>query len=175
MAVGLLVGAAGFVVLSRAGATAGLAVLAVGTLLFSLGSAPAFTLANDMIIASAPAERVGAAAGISETAAELGGALGIAVLGSAGTVVYRMRMDAAVLAGVPGELRAAARGTLGGAVSAAARLPGPAGAALLQAARDAFVRSFSLVAILCAAITAVAAVAIFTLLRYSRSAGSAAE
>ena len=37
MAVGLLGGAVGFVVLSRAGATAGLAVLAVGTLLFSLG------------------------------------------------------------------------------------------------------------------------------------------
>jgi len=175
MAIGLLAGAAGFIVLSRAGATAGLAALGVGTLLFSLGSAPAFTLANDMIIASAPAERVGAAAGISETAAELGGALGIAVLGSAGTVVYRMRMDAAVLPGVPVELRTAARGTLGGAVSAAGRLPGPAGAALLQAARDAFVRSFSLVAILCAAITVLAAVAVFTLLRYSGAPGPHAD
>ncbi len=144
MAVGLLLGAAGFAVLSRAGVSAGLWSVAVGSLLFSLGSAPAFTLANDMIITAAPPERAGAAAGISETSAELGGALGIAILGSIGTVVYRGRMAQAA-AGIPADLLESARSTLGGATAVADRLPTHAGAGCCGAARGAFVRSFSLV------------------------------
>jgi DHA2 family multidrug resistance protein-like MFS transporter len=171
MAAGLLIGAAGFVLIARAGVSGGLPFIAVGSLLFSLGSAPAFTLANDMIITAAPPERAGAAAGISETSAELGGALGIAVLGSIGTVVYRANM-AAASAGVPPSSREAARSTLGGAAAAASRLPDPAGAELLHAAREAFVRSLSLTAALCAAIAAATAVLTFVLLR---RAGAAAE
>jgi DHA2 family multidrug resistance protein-like MFS transporter len=54
----------------------------------SLGMAPLFTLTNDLILRAAPPERAGAAAGISETASELGGALGIALFGSLVTAVY---------------------------------------------------------------------------------------
>ena len=170
MAAGLLVGAAGFAVLACAGVSGGLAAVAVGSLLFSLGSAPAFTLANDMIIAAAPPERAGAAAGISETSAEFGGALGIAVLGSVGTMAYRGRMEtAAALPGIPENLLAQARGTLGGAAAAASRLSAPAGAALLQEAREAFVHSLSLIAVLCAIITAATAVVTAVLLKGARA------
>ncbi len=167
MAVGLLVGAAGFVVLSRAGVSGGLAAVAVGSLLFSLGSAPAFTLANDLIIATAPPERAGAAAGISETSAELGGALGIAVLGSIGTMAYRGRMEsaAAKLAGIPENLLAQARGTLGGAAAAANRLSGSDAAPLLREAREAFVASLSLVSLICAALVVATAIVTAVLLR----------
>jgi DHA2 family multidrug resistance protein-like MFS transporter len=169
MAVGLLVGAAGFVVLSRAGVEGGggLYAVAVGSLLFSLGSAPAFTLANDLIIAAAPPERAGAAAGISETSAELGGALGIAVLGSLGTMTYRTRMEAASLPGIPENLLAQARGTLGGAAAAATRLSesGPGAAALLRDAREAFVASLSLVSVICAVLVVATAVLTAILLR----------
>jgi MFS transporter, DHA2 family, multidrug resistance protein len=167
MAVGLLVGAGGFVVLARAGVSDGLAAVAVGSLLFSLGSAPAFTLANDMIIAAAPPERAGAAAGISETSAELGGALGIAILGSIGTIAYRSRMEAAAatLQGVPDGLLAQARGTLGGAAAAASRLSGPAAAAILREAREAFVGSLSLVSVICAALVIATAIVTAVLLR----------
>jgi DHA2 family multidrug resistance protein-like MFS transporter len=63
---------------------AGMAVAAVGfgSVVFSLGSAPMTTLATDLMVGTAPPERSGAASGISETSSELGGALGIAVLGS---------------------------------------------------------------------------------------------
>jgi DHA2 family multidrug resistance protein-like MFS transporter len=165
MAVGLLVGAAGFVVLSRAGASGGLAAVAVGSLLFSLGSAPAFTLANDMIIAAAPPERAGAAAGISETSAELGGALGIAVLGSLGTVTYRSRMEAAAMPGLSENLLAQARGTLGGAAAAASRLSGSDAAELLRGAREAFVASLSLVSTICAVLVVATAILTAVLLR----------
>jgi DHA2 family multidrug resistance protein-like MFS transporter len=142
---GLAVGAAGFAILGRLGEAGGsaLSFLVAGSLLFSLGLSPVFTLANDMILAAAPPDRAGAAAGISETSAELGGALGIAIMGSVGAAVYRARIADAVPAGIPLETAAAARGTLGGAVAAAAKLPGSAGESLLGAARDAFTHALA--------------------------------
>jgi DHA2 family multidrug resistance protein-like MFS transporter len=167
MWVGLMIGAAGFVILARAGVSAGLAAVAVGSALWALGSSPAFTLANDLIIAAAPPERAGAAAGISETSAELGGALGIALLGSLGTVTYRSRMEAAALPGIPRDLLAQARGTLGGAAAAASggRLSAPDAAGLLREAHEAFVASMSLVSVICAVLVVATAIVTAVLLR----------
>ena len=112
----------------------GLAVLVTGFVVYSLGLAPVFTLATDLIVGSAPPERAGAASAISETGSELGGALGIAILGSIGTAVYRSGMADAVLAGVSPEAAEAARDTLGGAVAVAGRMPDQLGAELLGTA-----------------------------------------
>jgi DHA2 family multidrug resistance protein-like MFS transporter len=100
-----------------------------------------------MIVGTAPPERAGAASGISETSAEFGGALGIAVLGSLGAAVYRDRMTDALPAGIPSEAAAAARETLGAAVVAAEQMSGPAGDALIVTAREAFVRSLQITSI----------------------------
>ena len=104
------------------------------------------TLTSDLIIAAAPEERAGAASAISETGSELGGALGIAVLGSIGTAVYRREVADAIPAGVPPEAATTARDTLGGAVGVAGQLSDQLGAALLDASRSAFVDGFQLVA-----------------------------
>src|SRR5262245_31669049 len=92
---GLALAAAGLAVLTRVGGSPGadLGILAAGSLVISLGLAPVFTATTDLIVSSAPPERAGAASGISETGAELGGALGIAVLGSIGVAVYRGHLD----------------------------------------------------------------------------------
>jgi DHA2 family multidrug resistance protein-like MFS transporter len=58
--------------------------------LWSLGAGPVGTLATDLVVSHAPPERAGAVASLSETAAELGGALGLATLGSLGVAVSRM-------------------------------------------------------------------------------------
>ena len=84
IATGLAVSAVGFAVLTRVDEASGLAVLVCATVIFSLGLAPVFTLTNDIVIGTAPPERAGAASAISETSSELGGALGIALLGSIG-------------------------------------------------------------------------------------------
>src|SRR2546422_775736 len=60
---------------------------------------------SDLIVGSAPVERAGAASAISETSSELGGALGIAVLGSIGVAVYRDMMATGIPIGVPPEAR----------------------------------------------------------------------
>jgi MFS transporter, DHA2 family, multidrug resistance protein len=88
MAGGLAIAALGYILLTQVSHTAGPGLLVTGMVLQSIGMAPVFTLTNDLIMATAPAERAGAASGISETASELGGALGIALLGSLATAVY---------------------------------------------------------------------------------------
>ena len=135
MAGGFLVAAAGFGVLAQVGGPHGLAALVTGYVLLSLGLAPVFTLATDLIVGTAPAERAGAAAGIAETSSELGGALGIALLGSVVTAVYRSGVTNAGPSGLPAEAIEAARDSLGGALAAAEQLSGPTGVALAAAAR----------------------------------------
>src|SRR5262249_56905232 len=136
----LALAAAGLGVLSRVGGSPGadLGILAGGSLLISLGLAPVFTVTTDLVVSSAPPERAGAASGISETGAELGGALGIAVLGSIGVAIYRGQLAGALPPGIPGPATAAPQDTLPGAVGAAHPPPRQAGAALLRAAPGAF-------------------------------------
>jgi MFS transporter, DHA2 family, multidrug resistance protein len=165
MAAGMVLAAVGFGLLTQLEGT-GLAVLVTGSVMFSLGSAPMTTLATDLMVGAAPPERAGAASGISETSSELGGALGIAVLGSICTAVYRHQMTGAVPATVPGEAAAAARDTLGGAVAAAEQLPGQVGAALLDTARQAFTQGVQLAFAISAAVAIGIAVLVAVLLRH---------
>jgi DHA2 family multidrug resistance protein-like MFS transporter len=146
MCAGLVLAAVGFAVLAGAGTTTSPVVLVIAFVLYSLGLAPVFTLATDQIVGAAPPERAGAAAAISETGSEFGGALGIAILGSIGTAVYRRAMASGVPAGVPPEAETAARMTLGAAVEVSQQLGGMTGAALLEASRSAFDRGMQLAA-----------------------------
>ncbi len=125
-----------------------LALVVVGNTLMSLGFGFTFSLTVDLVITAAPPERAGAASAIAETGAELGGALGLAVLGSLGMAVYRSQFAAAIPAGISPETLHSAQETLGSAVLAAGTLPDQAGAALLSAAQAAFVQGLQLVALL---------------------------
>jgi DHA2 family multidrug resistance protein-like MFS transporter len=173
---GLAAAAAGLGMLTQVGGSTGddLAILAGASLLVSVGLAPVFTATTDLIVGSAPPERAGAASGISETGSELGGALGIAILGSIGVAVYRGELAASLPAGIPAEAAAAALDTLGGAVGVAAQLPGEAGAALLEAAREAFILGMQLTVLLSTAV-AVAVAVLSTVLLRAVPAGSEAE
>jgi DHA2 family multidrug resistance protein-like MFS transporter len=158
---GLGLSAVGLVVLTRVGAAGGLVPLIAGSVIISLGLAPVFGLTTELIVGSAPPQQAGAASGISETGSELGGALGIAAMGSIGVAVYRGELADRLPAAVPAEAAVLARDTLGGAVAAAAQLPDRLGAAVLQTAREAFVAGMQL----SSAIAAVVAVglAVFAL------------
>jgi DHA2 family multidrug resistance protein-like MFS transporter len=169
MGAGLVIAAVGFCVLTQVDGTSGLTVLITGSVIYSVGLAPVVILATDLIVGSAPVERAGAASAISETSSELGGALGIAILGSIGTAVYRRVMASGVPANVPAEATEAARSTLGGALAVAERLPDRLGAELLGAARDAFTQAFQLAAAISAAVAIGAAVMAVLMLRRARS------
>ena len=164
MAGGLLLATLGFVVVGQVAGPGGLATLVAGFAMYSLGLAPVFTLATDMIIASAPPERAGAAAAISETGSEFGGALGIAVLGSIGTAVYRAAVGS-LAQDVSAADVAAARNTLGGAVAVAERLPDFQKNALLETARAGFTEALQLVSLVSAGVVFISAVLAVVLLR----------
>lgn len=157
IAAGFAIAALGFGLLTQTRTSHDLALVATAYAVFSLGLAPVFTLASDLIVSIAPPERAGAAAGISEMSAELGGALGIALLGSVVTFIYRGRVARALGGDLPSDALEAARDTLGGALSMAGALPTEIGAALVTASRGAFVEAFQTTALACAAIALMAA------------------
>jgi len=123
------------------------------------------TLTTDMVVGTAPPERAGAAASLSETASEFGGALGIAVFGSIGTAVYRSKVGNAIPPDVAPAVAVSVWDTLGGAVAAARQLPAESGAALLQSARDAFTLGFRVTAVISIVILIATAMVVLTMLR----------
>jgi DHA2 family multidrug resistance protein-like MFS transporter len=173
MAAGLALAAVGFALLTRVDETSGVAIVVIALVVFSVGLTPVITLATDLIVGAAPRERAGAASGISETGAEFGGALGIAVLGSIGVAVYRGRLAGAVPSSVPPEQADVARDTLGGATEVAEQLPDQVGAALLDSAREAFVQGLQVTAVTGAVVLAGLAVLTAVLLRRVPSAPAA--
>jgi DHA2 family multidrug resistance protein-like MFS transporter len=146
MGASLALAAVGLAMLTRVGGSDGLAVIVASSVIISLGLAPVFGLTTELIVGSAPPERAGAASGISETGAELGGALGISVLGSVGVAIYRGELSGSLPAGIPADAADVAVDTLGGAVGVAAGLPSELGGALLSIAQGAFVDGMQVVA-----------------------------
>jgi DHA2 family multidrug resistance protein-like MFS transporter len=138
MAVGFLFAAAGFAIFLTLEVTSGFWTFFFGSVIFALGLAPVFTLAIDLIVGVAPAERAGAASAIAETSAELGGAVGIAIFGSIGLAMYRDGIAAGLPDGIPAGAATAARDTLGAAVEVARGLPDRLSRPLLDAANAAF-------------------------------------
>ena len=164
IAIGFLIAALGFGLLTQTGTARDLAVVVTAYAVFSLGLAPVFTLASDLVVSTVPPERAGAAAGMSEMSAELGGALGIALLGSVVTVIYRGTVTGALAGTLPPDSLAAARDTLGGALAVAAALPDPLGTSLVTVSRAAFLEAFQTTALLSASIAVIAAAATALLL-----------
>ena len=166
---GLAVTAVGFAMLTTLDADAGLELLVPALVVASVGIAPSATLGTNLIVGAAPPERAGAASGVAETGNELGGALGIALLGSLGTALYRTQMEDAVPGDVAPAAARAARDTLGGAVGVADRLP----AVALDAANAAFAQGLHVVAATCAVLMAGMAIATAILLRHVPANGEA--
>jgi MFS transporter, DHA2 family, multidrug resistance protein len=162
---GIIVAIAGVALLTQAGAADGPGLLVAGIVILSLGLAPLFTLAADLAIGSAPPERAGAASGISETSSELGGALGLAILGTVGTAVYRGHTADAFPAEVPADSASRASDTLGGAVEVADRLPQLLAADVLEPAREAFTQGLQVAATVSGVLVIAAAVMVARLLR----------
>ena len=165
---GLTVAGLGFALLTQVDRDPALAVVVTGAVVFALGLAPVFTLAADMMVGAAPAERAGAAAGVAETSAEFGGALGIAILGALGTAVYRSQIDDALPAALPSEVAEPARDTLGAAVAAGEELPGRLGSELVEAAQEAFTQALQVAATISAAVAIGAAILVAALLKRVR-------
>lgn len=140
---GMVVTAVAFVLLTQIGVGGPVPVVMAMTLA-TIGLGPGAALVTDIVVGSAPPEKAGSAASMSETSGEFGIATGVALLGSLGTAVYRSQVT--VPSDVPVQAAAATRDSLAGAIAAAEQLPGSVAAPLLVSARDAFTNGFNLVA-----------------------------
>jgi len=92
IAAGLAISAVGYIILATAGS---LATVVAAAIVISTGLGPMMSLSTDLAIGSAPPERTGAAAALASAAPQLGGALGVAVLGSVIAATYRHHAPAA--------------------------------------------------------------------------------
>jgi DHA2 family multidrug resistance protein-like MFS transporter len=168
---GLALAAVGLGLLTQVGPTNGLVTLVAASLVISFGLAPVFALTTDLIVGSAPPEKAGAASGISETGAELGGALGIAVMGSIGVAIYRGEIADRLPSTVPAETEAVASDTLGSAVAIAGQLPAQLGTTVVETAREAFVHGMQLTSGIATIVAIGLAVLAVIMLRHEGSGG----
>lgn len=147
MSAGLILSAIGFAMLTQLGGSSGLAILVSAFVILSIGISATMTVTTDLIVGVAPPERAGAASAISETSSELGLALGVGIIGSIGTAVYRRDIARSMPGTIPAEAADAARDTLGNALAVAARLPGQLGTELADVARAAFTHALRTTAV----------------------------
>ncbi|RZU11460.1 MFS transporter [Streptomyces sp. BK239] len=139
----------------------GYPLLGAALLVVGVGAGLSFTVTSDVILSSVPKEQAGAASAVSETAYELGAALGIAVLGSIVTGVYR---DFPAPPGTP----EGAHESLGGATQAASTMPTAQAETMLNSARDAFVNGLSVASGVGAAVLLTTAATAWLLLKGQR-------
>ena len=167
IALGFALASVGFAVLVLLQRQHGLVTILVGAGVLAVGLVFVMAVAGEAAIGVAPPERAGSAASVMETSSELGGALGMAVLGTIGAAVYRTHVDTGSL---PGGAADTARETLGGALAVAGEMPGGLGAGLVATARDAFVSGVHVEAACGAVLMLAAAIACLVAARPSRRA-----
>ncbi|NIY68522.1 MFS transporter [Streptomyces malaysiensis] len=97
---GFVTGAIGYGILALAGPDSLWTVL-IGAAVLASGIVAVMSLVTDMAIGTVPPERAGSAAALLETGQEFGGAMGMAVLGSVGTAVYRSDVKDSLGGGPP--------------------------------------------------------------------------
>jgi DHA2 family multidrug resistance protein-like MFS transporter len=162
MALGLAVVAGAFGLLTTLTTDTPYLVIGVAFALLGAGMSITAAPATSEIMTSVPLSKAGVGSAVNDTTRELGGALGIALLGSIANAAYRSGID---LAGteLPASTRAAAAESVGAAASVADRVPG--GDQVLTQAASAFTDAFTLTNRVALAIALTAAAAVLTVLR----------
>jgi DHA2 family multidrug resistance protein-like MFS transporter len=147
---------AGYALVAVAAGSGSLPLLIIAFVSLGMGIGAAETVSNELILASAPSSKAGAASAVSETAYELGAVLGTTIMGGVLAAFYSANL--LLPAGLPAPAADAARETLAGAVAASHGLDDTLGQALRDAAAHAFDAGVGVTAIIGAGLIVVAAV-----------------
>ncbi len=169
--VGLTFIAFGLLVFSRVDVDTPLWFLYLSIIPLAMGMATTMTPLTTLIMSSVPLGKAGVGSAMNDTTRELGGALGVAVLGSLVTSQYGTSLAPAI-GGLPAQARAIADSGLAGALKVAEQIGGSAGGSIADAARGAFVDGIALAAVVGAAVVLLAAVAAWFLLPSSHIVAS---
>ena len=140
-------------------------VIVAAEVLIGLGLGQTTAPSTTLIMTSVPTSKAGVGSAVNDLSRELGGALGIALLGTIATTAYRSGIDLSRVR-LPAGAGAAAEGSIGAADAIAGRIPG--GDALSAQAASAFTDAFTLVCSISVGITLAAAAAILVVWRPRR-------
>ncbi|MFI8565034.1 MFS transporter [Rhodococcus sp. NPDC078407] len=169
---GMFAAAAGAGILVGLGTDTSPVLFIAGFVLVGAGVGFALTLTSNLVVSAVEPERAGAASAVSETAYELGIALGVAILGTVVMAIFRRGIDTSQLAP---ELGARAAETLGGADAVARELPDSVATVLLDSAHAAFVSGMHVAAVATAVVLAITAVFVLVNLRHSHDSSTVTE
>jgi EmrB/QacA subfamily drug resistance transporter len=153
---GMLLFGGGLLIAASVSTTTGYPRVGLAMILMGLGMGLAMPPATESIMGSLPKEHAGVGSAVNDTSREVGGALGVAVLGSILTSLYTTQLNAKLPAGVPTQVRDAADSSVGAAIAVSERL-GAVGAPLAGLAREAFVYAMVRGALVTAAVAVVGA------------------
>jgi EmrB/QacA subfamily drug resistance transporter len=162
---GLAVVAAGLALLALSGVHANYPLLALSMVVLAAGMGMTTAPSTGAIMVSLPLDKAGVGSAVNDTTRELGGALGVAVMGSLLASRYHVGI-ANHVAGLG--LGQAARSSLGGTLQAASTLPGRTGATLADAARHSYVHAFDTTLLISVAVALLASALVSWLLRSNR-------
>jgi EmrB/QacA subfamily drug resistance transporter len=153
---GMLVFASGLVVASTSTVTSGYPRVMVAMLLMGSGMGLSVAPATESIMGSLPLHQAGVGSAVNDTSREVGGALGVAIVGSMLSSLYASNLNSRLPANVPTQVRDAADQSVGAALQVSAQL-GRVGAPLAGAARESFVYAMSRASLVTAAVAVVGA------------------
>ena len=156
--VGMTLIAIGLALLARLEVGSSLVTVYTSMIPLAMGMATSMTPLTSLIMSSVPLGRAGVGSAMNDTTRELGGALGVAVLGSIVTSQYASGITSD-LADLPEEARRVADTGLTGALQVGAQIGGEQGANLIGAARQAFVDGLGIAAIVGSIVVVIAAIA----------------
>jgi hypothetical protein len=158
VAAGLVLVASGMWTLATFETGTGYGLVFASMVVMGLGMGLVMAPATESIMGSLPPEQAGVGSATNDTTRELGGALGVAIMGSLLSSRYASAIDSALVGSpLPPEAATAVREGVGGASIVAERIGGPEGQALLEAARSAFVDGMGVALVVAGAVTLVGA------------------
>jgi DHA2 family multidrug resistance protein-like MFS transporter len=161
---GMAIAGIGLLMLALYNSSSSLHLVVAGYFFTCLGVGPVGALGTDIVVGSAPPEKAGSASAMSETCGELGAALGVAVMGSIGTAVYRGQMDGSLPVVLSPEEAKTAGDTLVGAITVSQNLPDSIAFELLDQARNAFIAGFNMVSAISLIASILVAILVFRML-----------
>ena len=161
VALGTFIAAAGLFYLFRIAAVdVGYLHIAIGMSITSLGMGITMSPATNSIMGSIPVDEAGVGSAMNDTTRQIGGALGVAILGTLFNSTYALRIDNTLGQTVPSQALAVIRGGIQGAHILASKQPAAIGSLIIQKADQAFTYSMAHTVLTASIIMAVAAVAV---------------
>jgi len=167
VATGLLIVSAGFLAFLTLQPDSSTLQVILVTSVLGLGMGNVMAPATDSIMGSLPRAKAGVGSAVNDTTRQVGGAFGVAVLGSILSSQYRSEFTSRVPEGVPADVVSAAKDSVGSALGVANGLPADLqrlGPGLVDAAKSSFVDGFHITALIAAVLVFIAALGVLRFL-----------